>query len=120
MYCKPLDQLIAGKKPRKASIIVEYSTRKNPEYPEMLRYLIEMLTCSHRCEVFLVVAYGAHAPHSQQEHEALYGKENLARVSLIDHYSRNKEKLVSLADSRWQLILDKQERCRVGYDNHSG
>lgn len=93
---RPLDRLVAERNPRTASIIVEDRTRKNPEYPEMLACLIDLFSPAAGCRLFLVVAYGAHAPHTRQEHEALYGKENLSRVSLVDHDSRNKEKLVNL------------------------
>jgi lactate racemase len=80
-----VNQLIADKKPDTISIIVADKTRSNPEYPQLLKLLIDRITELHKCRINLIIAYGTHNRHTDAENEKLYGTENLKKVDLIHH-----------------------------------
>lgn len=92
----PLVMRIANEKPHRIAIIVEDKTRKNPEYPLLLDELITFLNKVTNAQIYLVVAYGSHPEHSPEENERIYGSKNLARVTLINHNSREAENLVKI------------------------
>lgn len=104
-FSRALEQPTAGpslrerlleSRPERLAIIVEDKTRKNPEYPELLDGLIIYIQSVCRCQIFLVVAYGSHLPHTSAENIQLYGQKNLDRVTLIAHDARNPKTLTDL------------------------
>lgn len=106
---EPLRELLKYKNPETIAVIVEDRTRKNPEYPYFLKKLIDIIKCTVSSRIYLIVAYGTHSKHTQKEHELLYGRENLKRVILIDHDSRDSEMLVSLGklSSGTEMLVNK-------------
>lgn len=76
---------VSETKPETVSIVAEDKTRVNPEYPAILKLIIDVLKSSGVRSIFLVPAYGTHPPHSPAEHQSLYGKENLQNLTLTEH-----------------------------------
>lgn len=90
-----VDRLLA-RKPARVAVIVEDKTRKNPEYPIFLSQLITYIQAIYPSEILLIIAYGSHPHHTPAENEQLYGRENLARVTVINHDARDESNLVNL------------------------
>lgn len=84
-----LSELLKTKQPRTVAVIVEDKTRKNPEYHEFLKIVIDMILSVSNSRIYLIVAYGTHSKHTKVEQEFLYGRDNLAKVTLIDHDSKD-------------------------------
>ena len=93
-----LTEMIKDQKPSRIGVIVEDKTRKNPEYPVLLDRLITDIGTVFHGRIFLVVAYGSHPAHFLRESVDLFGRENLARVELVDHNCRDAGNLVKIGE----------------------
>ncbi len=105
---KSFDQGLIDKDPESIAILVEDNTRKNPEYPEILDEIITRMTKISAATIYLVIAYGTHKHHSEEDSERLYGKSNISRVRVIHHDSKDKSKLVEVGkDKGVPLLINK-------------
>jgi len=104
-----LEEKIRAKMPSKISLVVEDKSRRNPEYPEFLSFLINMINKVSRSKIYLVIAYGTHATHSEADNKRLYGEKNLSRVTVIHHDSRNSDELQTIGElaSGLELKINK-------------
>ncbi|MFZ5988319.1 MAG: nickel-dependent lactate racemase [Bacillota bacterium] len=93
---RPLKELLKEKDPGSVAVIVEDKTRKNPEYPKFLNEIIDIINKTSKSRIYLIAAYGTHSKHTREEHELLYGRENLKKVTLIDHDSRDSDSLTQI------------------------
>ncbi|MCD4669716.1 MAG: nickel-dependent lactate racemase [Actinomycetia bacterium] len=90
-----LKKKLSSASPDSVAIICEDKTRINPEYPTFLNMIRDCIAQqAGNIRISLVVAYGTHQKHTLQEHIALYGKENIDAVNLVDHDCRDIENLV--------------------------
>ncbi len=94
----PLKEDLITKKPKSVAIVVEDKTRKNPEYPLILDEVITTIQATG-AQIYLIIAYGTHGHHTDQESIDLYGKKNLDRVTLIHHDCHDLEKLSHVKDN---------------------
>lgn len=102
------DSQMIEKQPNKVAILVEDNTRKNPEYPDILDVIITKIENVTDADIYLIIAYGTHRHHTDEENEKLYGKTNLARVTVIHHDSRDKSKLTKVCrDGGEPLLINK-------------
>ncbi len=88
----PFIEGLKKKKAKSVAIVVEDKTRKNPEYPLILDEVITTIE-ETGAQIYLIVAYGTHSHHTDQESIDLYGKRNLERVNLIHHDCHDHDKL---------------------------
>lgn len=91
-----LQNRLKAAKPHRVAILVEDKTRRNPEYPQLLSALADTILKISGASIQLIVAYGAHAPHTSQEHRRLYGEAFCQRVEIIDHDGRDDSKLIEI------------------------
>jgi nickel-dependent lactate racemase len=83
-------------RPKTVSIIAEDRTRSNPEYPVMIREIIALLKSAGCGTIRLVIAYGTHPEHRDEDNILIYGKENLAAMEIVGHRSDDKSGLTEL------------------------
>lgn len=91
-----LSRKILEKTPRHVAILVEDGTRKNDEYKKILAVLIQWLNNLSVESIDLVIAYGTHEKHTINQCERLYGAENLKKVRLIHHDSKDWDSLIEI------------------------
>ncbi len=89
---RALKRLLTMATPRHVAVLVEDRTRKNRELPDLLRAIGEVLAAPERA-LSLVVGYGAHGPHTFEEHAHTYGRDNLERFQVVDHLCRASDTL---------------------------
>jgi len=77
------------------AIVVSDKTRPCP-YPRILPLLLDSLNANGLADdrMFLLVAYGAHRRHTEEENRGFYGEHVLRRVRLFHHDSRDSSRLV--------------------------
>ncbi len=82
------------------AIVVSDNTRPC-EYPAILPLLLDYLNASGVPDsaIFLLVAYGAHVHHSDEDNRSLYGDEVLSRVRLLHHGCRDAVQLVGVGET---------------------
>ncbi|MCP4658628.1 MAG: nickel-dependent lactate racemase [bacterium] len=104
---------VREKRPQSVAIVVEDRTRHNPEWPEVLARLRSLL--GDRCRLSLVVAYGTHPRHTREQHQQLYGAENVAAMQVVDHDSRDHSTLETVGRLVGGSVL-RVNRAVVGAD----
>ncbi len=79
------------------ALVVSDKTRPCP-YPATLPVMLDYLNSNGLPDerVFVLVAYGAHRHHSENENRTLYGEDVLHRVRLLHHDSRDSSRLIHL------------------------
>jgi lactate racemase len=91
-----LDKCLYQRQPHSVAIIAEDKTRKNPEYPVILKCLTQLLEKYNIKKRKLIPAYGTHSRHTPLDHEGLYGNENLKQFHLIEHDCHQEASLVQI------------------------
>lgn len=93
----PLAEMLASRKPRKITVVVNDETRPTP-YNVLFPPLLEAFARAgiHDDQVIFVIATGIHAPQSDELNRKLYGEEMTRRFRFINHVATDESSLVDL------------------------
>jgi len=85
--------------PPSGEVAIVVSDKTRPcAYPVVLPFLLDFLNAHGvpDSRIFILVAYGAHPCHTDDESRAFYGEEAVRRVRFFHHDCRDEDKLVPL------------------------